>query len=47
MSPTVLADAPDYHDAFPGFVPVASDVVGAAFRRGVEGVETGLVLAVD
>lgn len=47
VSPTVLADAPGYHDAFPGFVPVASGVVGAAFRRSVEGVETGLVLAVD
>lgn len=47
VSPTVLAEAEGYHDAFPGFVPVASEIVGAAFRRSVEGVETGQVYALD
>lgn len=40
---TVVAEATGYHDAFPGFVPVSSAVVGAAFRRSVEGIETGRV----
>lgn len=43
VSPTVLAVATGYHDAFPGFMPVESSVVGAAFRRSVEGIETGQV----
>lgn len=47
VSPTVLADAPGYHDSFPGFAPVASDVVGLAFVKAVEGVATGRVLALD
>lgn len=47
ISPTVLAEATGYHDAFPGFAPVASDVVGLAFVRAVEGVGTGRVLALD
>jgi len=47
VSPTVLAEATGYHDAFPGFPPVASDVVGLAFVRAVEGVGTGRVLALD
>jgi len=47
VSPTVLAEATGYHDAFPGFPPVASDVVGLAFVRAVEGVDTGRVLALD
>lgn len=47
VSPTVLADAPGYHDAFPGFAPVASDVVGLAFVKAVEGVGTGRIIALD
>lgn len=47
VSPTVLAEATGYHDAFPGFPPVASDVVGLAFVRAIEGVGTGRVLALD
>ncbi|HXH33797.1 MAG TPA: short chain dehydrogenase [Plantibacter sp.] len=47
VSPTVLEDAPGYHDSFPGFAPVASDVVGLAFVKAVEGVATGRVLALD
>ncbi|UOQ90529.1 short chain dehydrogenase [Agromyces endophyticus] len=47
VSPSVLADAPAYHDSFPGFPPVSGERVGQAFRRAVEGVESGQVLAVD
>lgn len=47
VSPGVLADAPAYHSAFPGFVPVTSAAVGAAFVRSVRGVETGRTFAVD
>lgn len=47
VSPTVLADAPGYHDTFPGFLPVTSEVVGLAFVKAVEGVGTGRVLALD
>lgn len=43
VSPTVLEDAPHYHPAFPGFVPVPSSVVGAAYVRSVLGVRTGEV----
>lgn len=47
VSPSVLEDAPSYHDAFPGFVPVTSAAVGAAFARSVRGIETGRTYAVD
>ncbi|MGK9149288.1 short chain dehydrogenase [Plantibacter flavus] len=47
VSPTVLADAPGYHESFPGFAPVSSAVVGLAFVKAVEGVATGRVLALD
>lgn len=43
VSATVLADSPGYHAAFPGFVPVASPTVGAAYVRSVLGVRTGCV----
>lgn len=47
VSPTVLASAPEFFDAFPGFVPVDPHVVGMAFRRSVEGVDTGQVFELD
>lgn len=47
VSPSVLEEAEDYHDTFPGFVPVAADLVGQAFRKSVEGVQTGRVFAVE
>lgn len=47
VSPTVLAEATNYHSAFPGFVPVASATVGQAFVKSVEGISTGQVLALD
>lgn len=47
ISPTVLANAPSYHSSFPGFVPVPSEAVGAAYVRSVLGVETGKVIEVD
>lgn len=47
VSPTVLASAPEFFDSFPGFVPVEPHVVGMAFRRSVEGVDTGQVFELD
>jgi NAD(P)-dependent dehydrogenase (short-subunit alcohol dehydrogenase family) len=47
VSPSVLEDAPSYHDSFPGFVPVSSTAVGTAFARSVLGVETGRTFPVD
>lgn len=47
VSPNVLQDAPGYHSAFPGFVPVSSERVAAAYVRSIEGIETGLVLTAD
>lgn len=46
VSPNVLADAPGYHDSFPGFRPVATEDVVRAYIRSVEGVETGRVFSV-
>ena len=47
VSPTVLASAPGYFDAFPGFEPVSDERVGRAFVRSVEGIATGRVYALD
>lgn len=47
VSPSVLEEAEGYHASFPGFVPVPGRVVGQAFVRAVEGVQTGRVIAVD
>lgn len=44
VSPTVLEDAPGYHDAFPGFEPVSSHTVGLAYVRAVDGLATGSVI---
>lgn len=46
VSPNVLASATGYHDAFPGFVPVSDEAVGAAYVKSVEGVLTGRILEV-
>ncbi|MFD5215249.1 short chain dehydrogenase [Microbacterium sp. NPDC058345] len=47
VSPSVLAEATGYHDAFPGFPQVSSASVGQAFQRCVEGIATGQVLRVE
>ncbi len=47
VSPTVLASAPGYHDAFPGFEPVSDERVGQAFVRSVEGIASGRVYELD
>lgn len=46
VSPSVLADATGYHDTFAGFPFASSDDVGRAYQRAVEGVGTGMILAV-
>jgi NAD(P)-dependent dehydrogenase (short-subunit alcohol dehydrogenase family) len=47
VSPTVLEEAESYHEAFPGFIPVPAKVVGQAFRKSVEGVQTGRIFEVE
>lgn len=47
VSPSVLADAPGYHSAFPGFEPVSSHSVGQLFVKSVLGVQTGRVFDLD
>lgn len=47
VSPTVLASAPGYFDAFPGFEPVSDERVGQAFVRSVEGISNGRIYALD
>ncbi|MEJ1091544.1 short chain dehydrogenase [Microbacterium istanbulense] len=46
VSPSVLAEATGYHDAFAGFPQVSDDEVGRAYVRAVEGVGTGRVIPV-
>lgn len=46
VSPNVLADAPGYHDSFPGFEPVTTADVVRAYVRSVEGVESGRIFSV-
>ncbi|WP_150462149.1 short chain dehydrogenase [Nesterenkonia ebinurensis] len=43
VSPNVLSSAEKYHAFFPGFEPVSDRSVGLAYRRAVEGVDTGKV----
>ena len=44
VSPTVFTEALDvYGDAFPGFIPVPLEQVGATYVRSIEGVQTGQV----
>lgn len=47
VSPGVLEDSPALHSSFPGFIPVSSERVAAAFARSVEGIDTGRVFCVD
>ena len=46
-SPTVLASATHFHDAFPGFPPASDEAVGNLYRRAVEGIETGQTFVLD
>lgn len=47
VSPTVLQEATEYHEAFGGFDPVPARVVGEAFREAVEGGLTGHIFEID
>lgn len=46
-SPTVLAEATEYHETFADFPPVPAAVVAAAYVELVEGDRTGAVVAID
>ncbi|MFV0284859.1 MAG: short chain dehydrogenase [Demequina sp.] len=47
VSPSVLASSPQHHAAFAGFPPVSDEAVGHAYRRAVEGIQTGRTHLVD
>jgi NADP-dependent 3-hydroxy acid dehydrogenase YdfG len=47
VSPTVLREAPSYHSAFPGVIPIPAAIVAEAYVRAVEGVQTGRVYIVE
>ncbi len=47
VSPTVLAEATEYHETFAAFPPVPAAVVAAAYVELVEGDRTGAVVAID
>ncbi|WP_084076897.1 short chain dehydrogenase [Demequina sp. NBRC 110057] len=47
VSPSVLESSPQHHRAFAGFPPVSDEAVGHAYRRAVEGVQTGRTHIVD
>jgi NAD(P)-dependent dehydrogenase (short-subunit alcohol dehydrogenase family) len=47
VSPTVLEAATAYHRTFAGFEPVASEIVGQAFLRSIEGIANGRVYKLD
>lgn len=46
ISPNVLAEAPGYHSAFPGFVPVPAATVAQAYVRSIQGITTGRIYPV-
>ncbi|WP_314326243.1 short chain dehydrogenase [Paenarthrobacter ilicis] len=47
ISPTVLAEATDYHELFPGFSQVPAETVGRAYIKSVEGIQTGQVYSLN
>ncbi|WP_084102794.1 short chain dehydrogenase [Demequina sp. NBRC 110051] len=47
VSPSVLKSSPQHHQAFAGFPPVSDAAVGQAYRRAVEGIQTGRTHLVD
>ena len=47
VSPTVLTESmPEYGDYFPGFMPVSAAEVAQAYRKSVEGKQSGQVYRV-
>ena len=46
VSPGVLLESPGYHAFFPGLIPVPASKVAQAYRRSVDGIETGKVFRV-
>lgn len=48
VSPTILEGArPAVFEFFPGFPPASNAVVGARYKRSVEGIETGRTFEID
>lgn len=46
VSPNVLKSATSYHPKFPGFTPVPDELVGRAYVRAVQGLDTGRIFEV-
>ena len=46
ISPTVLAEAVDYHPFFPGFIPVEAWKVAKAYEKSIAGVFNGRIIKV-
>ncbi|SDQ13845.1 NADP-dependent 3-hydroxy acid dehydrogenase YdfG [Chryseobacterium soldanellicola] len=46
ISPTVLAEAEDYHPFFPGFIPVGAWKVAKAYEKSIAGVFNGRIIKV-
>lgn len=48
VSPTILSESMDkYADYFPGFIPVPASKVALAYRKSVEGAQTGQIYCVE
>lgn len=45
VSPSVLEEATDYHEYFPGFPRIPSDEVGQAYVKSVDGIQNGRVFS--
>ncbi|MCQ6272758.1 short chain dehydrogenase [Pseudarthrobacter sp. R1] len=45
VSPSVLEEATNYHDYFPGFSRVPAEVVGQAYVKSVDGIQTGRIFS--
>jgi NAD(P)-dependent dehydrogenase (short-subunit alcohol dehydrogenase family) len=43
VSPSVLQEATNYHDYFPGFTQIPAEAAGQAYVKSVEGIQTGRV----
>ena len=43
VSPTVLQEAPNYHDSFPGFIPIPAAIVAESYIKSVQGNQTGRI----
>lgn len=43
VSPTVLQEAPGYHDSFPGFIPIPAATVAESYVKSIQGNQSGRI----